>query len=163
MDTVSSGAATASSSDDRAIALAGYLLLLAAPFTAGMTALVAVALAYARRPLAERLARSHYVFQIRTFWTSIFFIGLSVAAAFFAAFVLFGDVMDAVGHQHGLLDYFVASGSAAFKFHPVGVLSLLLAVVSWFVGAGWVAWGALFGLLLVRKMTAASAKPAMPA
>ena len=94
MDTVSSGAATASSSDDRAIALGGYLLLLAAPFTAGMTALVAVALAYARRPLADRLARSHYVFQIRTFWTSIFFIGLSVAAAFFAAFVLYGDVMD---------------------------------------------------------------------
>ena len=147
MDTVSSGAGTASSSDDRLIALGGYLLLLAAPFTAGVTALVALALAYARRPLVERLSRSHYVFQIRTVWTSLFFMLLAAGAALFAAFVLFGDVMDAIGHQHGFVDYFVASGSAAFKFHPVGVLSLLLAIVSWLVGAGWLAWWSVFGLL----------------
>ncbi|HWE46266.1 MAG TPA: hypothetical protein VG407_09580 [Caulobacteraceae bacterium] len=147
MDTVSSGAATASSSDDRGLALGGYLLLLAAPFTGGATALAAMALAYARRPFAERLARSHYVFQIRTFWTSIFFIAVSVAASLFALFVLFGDVAAAVGDQHGLFDYFVASGSAAFKFHPVGILALLIAVVSWLVGAGWVGYWSLFGLI----------------
>ncbi|HEY3813694.1 MAG TPA: hypothetical protein VGL66_10740 [Caulobacteraceae bacterium] len=147
MDTVSSGAATASSSDDRGLALAGYLMLLAAPFTGGTTAIAAVALAYARRPLAERLARSHYVFQIRTFWTSIFFIVLSVAASFFAVVSLSSDVMAAVGDQHNLFDYIAASGSAAFKFHPVGVLSLLLAITTWFAGAGWVAWWSLVGLM----------------
>ena len=147
MDTVSSGAATASSSDDRLIALGGYLLLLAAPFSGGTTALAALALAYARRPLAERLSRCHYVFQIRTVWTALFFLMISVGASLFAAFVLYGDVMEAIGQQHGLFAYFVASGSAAFKFHPVGVLSMLLAIVSWVVGAGWLAWWSVFGLL----------------
>ncbi len=121
--------------------------MLGAPFTGGTTALVALALAYARRPLAERLSRSHYVFQIRTIWTALFFMLVSAGAAFFAAFVLYGDVMDAIGHQSGLVAYFVASGSAAFKFHPVGVLSLLLAIASWVVGAGWLAWWSVFGLL----------------
>jgi uncharacterized membrane protein len=147
MDTVSSGAATASSSDDRMGALAGYALLLLAPFTGGTTALAAMALAYARRPFAERLPRSHYVFQIRTFWTSIFFIAVSVGASLFAALALLGDVMAAVGDQHGVFDYFIASGSAAFKFHPLGVFALLLAVVSWLVGAGWVGYWSLFGLI----------------
>ena len=146
MDTVSSGAVGVSSSDDRALALMGYLLLLAAPFTAGTTALIAVALAYARRPFAERFPRCHYVFQIRTFWTSIFFIVLSVAASFLAVVMLSGDVMAAVGDQPGVLAYLAAAIATAFKFHPVGVLSLILAVVSWFVGAGWIAWGAVFGL-----------------
>lgn len=66
----------ARSTDDKSIALLNYVLLLLGFFTSGITSLVAVVLAYARRSEADPMARSHLDFQISTFW--IGFIGTTV-------------------------------------------------------------------------------------
>ncbi len=67
-DTAFSGGAPAASSDDRNLALVSYGLLFAAPFVFGLTALIAVVIAYVRRPEADPVTGSHYRYQIRTFW-----------------------------------------------------------------------------------------------
>lgn len=67
-DTAFSGGAPAASSDDRNLALVSYALLFAAPFVFGLTALIAVVIAYVRKPEAEPVTASHYRYQIRIFW-----------------------------------------------------------------------------------------------
>lgn len=67
-DTAFSDRAPAASSDDRNLALVSYGLLFAAPFVFGLTALIAVVIAYVRKPEAEPVVATHYRFQIRTFW-----------------------------------------------------------------------------------------------
>ena len=52
-------------------AMVNYGLLIAAPFSFGLLAVLAVAIAYMRRKRAESLARSHYDHQIHAFWTDL--------------------------------------------------------------------------------------------
>ena len=77
-DTAFSGGAPAASSDDRNLALVSYALLCAAPFVFGLTALIAVVIAYVRKPEAEPVTASHYRYQIRSFWIGF---ALSMIAA----------------------------------------------------------------------------------
>jgi len=77
-DTGSSGATARAQSDDRTLAFVVYAMLFLAPFVFGLTALIGVAIAYVRRPEAERLVASHYRFQVRVFWVGF---ALSVLAA----------------------------------------------------------------------------------
>ena len=62
--------APASRSDevDRNLALLAYGLLFVGVFCAGLSALVAVAIAYARRKQAGPLVANHYRFQVFIFW-----------------------------------------------------------------------------------------------
>ena len=60
----------------RLTALVSYGLLIVAPFTLGTLALAAMAIAYLRRKQAGPLARSHFDYQIRSFWTDISLVGL---------------------------------------------------------------------------------------
>lgn len=77
-DTGSSGAAARTQSDDRTLAFVVYGMNFVAPFVFGLTALIAVAIAYVRKPEAEPLVSSHYRFQIRSFWVGF---ALSMVAA----------------------------------------------------------------------------------
>jgi uncharacterized membrane protein len=146
-DTISHGGAAASSDGDRLVAGLGYVLLGLAPFTMGVTALAAAALAYARKPFAESVARGHYGFQIRTFWFALFFAVVAVAAGLFGIWVLYGDVIWAASDQGANLDHFADPGPAAFKFHPTGVLSLLGGAASLAIAVVWVVVSAVFGLV----------------
>lgn len=51
---------------------AGYLLMIAAPLTLGVSAVPAALMAYAARDSAPEWLRTHYLFQLRTFWAGLF-------------------------------------------------------------------------------------------
>lgn len=92
-DTVSSGPAYASSSDDRNLAFVVYGLLFASPFVFGLTALIAVVIAYVRKPEAEPVVATHYRFQIRTFWIAFAFSMLAAMGLMIGIGFLIADVI----------------------------------------------------------------------
>ena len=86
-DTANTGQGRDTSSDDRNLAMVGHALMFASPFVFGLTALMAVVIAYVRKPEAEPLACSHYRYQIRHFWIGfalamIAFVALAVGVVF---------------------------------------------------------------------------------
>ena len=58
--------------DDKTLPVAIYVLYIAAPVT-GITAFIAVILAYVSRKDAPEWRASHYEFQVRTFWLGLMF------------------------------------------------------------------------------------------
>ena len=97
--------------DGRSLATVTYALFIAAFFT-GITAPVAVVIAYLKRGHASALVRSHLDWQIRIFWHCVL--------AGIAIFVLHAVVV----------------GLGAITF-GVGLVFL---VVPWAVGAWWLVW-----------------------
>ena len=69
---------------ERAGAFAGYMMLLAAPFTFGVLAWVALLMAWLRRGAADEVARSHYRHQIRAFVDDAIVLVLSVVVGWAA-------------------------------------------------------------------------------
>lgn len=65
---------------DRNLAMFGYLCLFLTVFFAGVPAVIAAIIAYARKADADPIGASHYRFQIRTFWWSFGLTLLSVSA-----------------------------------------------------------------------------------
>ncbi len=59
-------------SDERQMALIIYILYLI-PFAFGVTHIVGLVLAYANRPTAPDWLKSHYTYQIRTFWIGLLY------------------------------------------------------------------------------------------
>ena len=53
------------------LAMLGYGLLFLSVFFAGLTALVAVVIAYSQRDAAPKRIRTHFNFQIRMFWVAL--------------------------------------------------------------------------------------------
>ena len=79
------------SQDDRVFPIAVYILYLLGLLN-GVTVLIGVIMAYALKDRASELHRTHYVFQIRTFWIGLVVgvIGGVIAAAGFPLLWLFG-------------------------------------------------------------------------
>jgi uncharacterized membrane protein len=73
---------------ERQLVLIVYLLYLAA-YIFGITALIGVIIAHVRFPDANSLLRSHYQFQIRTFWISLLYLVVGAFLAF-AVFPVIG-------------------------------------------------------------------------
>jgi uncharacterized membrane protein len=147
-ETVSSGPSSSSSSEDHLLAALGYLLLLAAPCCFGVSALVAVALAYGRKPAAQPLTLGHYGFQTRIFWIGLVLALLMVLAAAFGAAVLYGDVMAAVREHVSLADYFAAASQLDdIKFHPTGVIALIVSGLLGLATTIWLIVTSVFGLV----------------
>jgi uncharacterized membrane protein len=129
---------------DHLVALAGYVLLFVSVFMVGVPALAALALAYAHKSDTHLLARSHFRFQLRIFWTAILFLGLSlgsVAAA--AAAVLGGDWL------YRLVSHGQAAGSGHLGAWTGGIATLLIiaAVLLTAVAFLWTLGASLFGFL----------------
>ncbi|WP_029908526.1 DUF4870 domain-containing protein [Caulobacter sp. UNC358MFTsu5.1] len=59
--------------DDKTMPLVVYALYLAGLISAGLTGVVGVILAYVSKDAAPDWLRTHYVFQIRTFWLALLF------------------------------------------------------------------------------------------
>ena len=68
-------------SDERQMALIIYILYLAS-FALGITSIVGVVLAYVSRDTAPEWLKSHYTFQIRTFWMSLLYFAVSAVLCF---------------------------------------------------------------------------------
>ncbi len=73
--------------ENRGIAMLNYGLLFTSIFFAGIPALIAVALAYARKSKTGPGLKKHFRFQIRIFWVA-FFIALLAGACGIAGVVL---------------------------------------------------------------------------
>lgn len=81
---------------DEALAFTGYGLMLLSFFFPFIPALVAVVIAYARRPDAPALTATHYGFLIRIFWIGLLLMVLAVALGLGAAGVAVADVFTSV-------------------------------------------------------------------
>jgi uncharacterized membrane protein len=67
--------------DERQMALIIYILLLI-PFSLGVTHIVGLVLAYVSRDTAPEWLKSHYTFQIRTFWLGLAYFALACLSVF---------------------------------------------------------------------------------
>jgi len=65
-------------SDERQMAIVIYILFLVGFATGGVAALVGLVLAYVNRDSAPEWLRSHFTFQIRTFWVGMLYFAISV-------------------------------------------------------------------------------------
>lgn len=69
---------TTALSDERQLALIIYILYLVA-CAGGITAIIGVVMAYVSRPTAPDWLKSHYTFQIRTFWMGLLYFTVAIA------------------------------------------------------------------------------------
>ena len=124
MSLVSELAQPPSSQDaDRNLTLLGYGLLFFAIFFAGVPALIAVAMAYARRREVDRGLRSHLRFQIYIFWVGFALTALATLSGLAAVLSAIVEMVDtAMGARW--------RGWGAFTFHnahfhgPVAAFSI---------------------------------------
>jgi uncharacterized membrane protein len=110
---------------DRNLALVAYGLLFFAIFFAGAPALVAVAIAYARRLHGDPAVRSHFSFQIFVFWVGFALTAVAALCGLGALLILVGTVIrSAVEGNWDSLD------TALFSQSHVGVMMLLAAAAA---------------------------------
>jgi uncharacterized membrane protein len=69
-------------SDERQMAMIIYILYLAS-FACGVTVIVGLVLAYVNRDAASETLKSHYTFQIHTFWIGLLFFSVACVSCFF--------------------------------------------------------------------------------
>jgi uncharacterized membrane protein len=64
------------------LAFAVYICYAIAFFTGGFTSIVGVIIAYVKVGDADPMLKSHYVFQIRTFWLSLLYLVVGIVLCF---------------------------------------------------------------------------------
>jgi uncharacterized membrane protein len=90
---------------DQQLALIVYLLYFAAYIT-GITALIGVIIAHIKIADADQVLRSHYRFQIRTFWIGLLYLVVGAILAFAAigfAILLWWFIWSLVRNVKGVL------------------------------------------------------------
>jgi uncharacterized membrane protein len=133
---------------DRALALATYGMLIAAPLTFGSLGFLAIAIAYIRRGRAEPLARGHFERQIRSFWMDLIVVAIGFICGWGALGAGLGALLVAWG--------FPLPGN--WSPVPFGLGAFVLGViwaVTWGLGLGGLVLGSIFG-----AMRLASGRPA---
>lgn len=115
---------------DRNLALLGYGLLFFAVFFAGVPALIAVAIAYARLRNTQCVVKSHFKFQTFVFWVGFALTLLAALSAVAALVVLVGEIVrGAVDGKWDSLDTVmfdqVHVGVVMVMFGVAGVLAAL--------------------------------------
>jgi uncharacterized membrane protein len=91
--------------DDRGLALAVYILYFVGYFT-GITTLIGVVIAHLQAPSTESAMRSHYTFQIRTFWIGFLYlvVGIILLYHIIGGFILlWGFVWSLIRNIKGIL------------------------------------------------------------
>lgn len=96
--------------EDKTMPIAVYVLYLVGIPTCGLTSLVGMIIAYAQQATASAVMRTHYTFQIRTFWLGL-------------AWMVAAGLLFAVG--------------LPLSFILIGIPMLLLAKLMWAVGIVW--------------------------
>ncbi|MDO1558716.1 hypothetical protein Q0812_04665 [Brevundimonas sp. 2R-24] len=147
-ETAFSGRGHASSSDDRNLAFIAYGLMFAAPFVFGLTSLIAVVIAYVRKPEADAVNASHFRFQIRSFWISFGLAILSAAALLVGVGFLLADLVTlATNNYRGWEAWEAASVDAgALRLHAATVIGLIIFVIAYVSAGLWAIASALFGM-----------------
>ncbi len=127
--------ATANREDevDRNLALLGYGLLFFAIFFAGVPALVAVAIAYARKRNTDCAVKSHFRFQVFIFWVGFALTLLAAFSGLTALIILAGEIIRGmIDGRWDRLDTIVLSqvhvAAVMTLFGVAGVLAVLTGV-----------------------------------
>lgn len=135
---------------ERNLALLAYGLLGVSVFFAGITALVAVIIAYTLHDAANETLSSHFRFQIRIFWIGLGCVALAVVAGVVAAVSSLGALLhqapptdmvrtlDLWGHSIDL---------SGLRITPLVVVSAGVAVSSALLGAVWTILAPAFGFI----------------
>jgi uncharacterized membrane protein len=147
-DTVSSGAAAASSSEDRNLAFVNYALLFVSPFIIGLTALVAVVIAYTRRQTQDAISRSHYRFQVRIFWVGVIIAAVAVLSFLTGVGILISDAFQSATNSGQGWDAWqvAAIDDSDFHFHPISIVFLIAWLVLWAVAGLWTIIASIVGM-----------------
>lgn len=146
-DSLLSGGGAPASSEDRNLAFVGYALLFVAPFVFGVTALIAVVIAYVRKPEAEPALRSHYGYQIHVFWIA-FCLGLIAAlGALFGLGFLISDLIEVVARhsRYDAWDWAAMEGEDV-RVRAVTFIGFGTAVLASVLGGLWLLVASLFGV-----------------
>jgi uncharacterized membrane protein len=132
---------------DHVVALAGYGLLFASVFMFGVPALASVALAYAHHGDAHLVARTHYRFQIRIFWTSVLLLALALGAAVVAGGVAIGKIIGfAQDHLPGISGMMAQAHVSSWSGAATG--GLVAGSIGLFaLAALWTLFASVFGFL----------------
>lgn len=144
-DTVSSGAAARTQSDDRTLAFVVYAMHFVSPFVFGLTSLIGVVIAYVRKPDAEPLVRSHYRFQIRSFWIGF---GLAMVAAIglmTGVGLLFWKLLAAVLADMPTDGWSAVSQELDVSFPVAAFVSLIVAGCAWLATTAWMILSSVIG------------------
>lgn len=144
-DTVSSGAAARTQSDDRTLAFVVYAMHFVSPFVFGLTSLIGVVIAYVRKPDAEPLVRSHYRFQIRSFWIGF---GLAMVAAIglmSGVGLLFWKLLAAVLADMPTDGWSAVSQELDVSFPVAAFVSLIVAGCAWLATTAWMILSSVIG------------------
>ncbi len=147
-DTVSSGTFASPSSEDRNLGFLIYGLLFLSPFLWAFTGVIGVVIAYVRRAEADALMRTHFQFQIRTFWIGVAIMALSLVCLLIGLGFLFNGLFAAATHEGAGWDAWEAAGIGADEvvLRSETFMAFLAAVVLAVIGALWQFAASLFGL-----------------
>lgn len=138
---------------DRALALATYGMLIAAPFTLGLLAMLAIVIAYTRRGRAEPVARSHFERQIRSFWMDVIVLAIGFICGWGALGAGIGAALAASG--------FPMPGN--WSPAPIGLGAIVLGLIwlgTWGLGLGGLVVGSIFGAMRLASGRPAGKTPA---
>jgi uncharacterized membrane protein len=133
---------------DRTIAFAGYGLLAASVFTAGLTGLAGVILAYVSRSQVSPRVRRHLNAQIGIFWVAFVLFVVSLAAGIAATVIEIDDL------RNGSNDYIAGLRILAWtidvsswRLVPEVVGLVVASAVIGLMGALWTVVGPLIGVI----------------
>lgn len=133
---------------DRTIAFAGYGLLAASVFTAGLTGLAGVILAYVSRSQVSPGVRRHLNAQIGIFWVALVLFVVSLAAGIAATVIEIDDLRNGSGVYLAELRLLAWSiDVSAWRLVPQVVGLVTASAVVGMMGALWTIVGPLIGVI----------------
>lgn len=133
---------------DRTIAFAGYGLLAASVFTAGLTGVAGVILAYASRRQVSPGVRRHLNAQIGMFWLAFVLFVISVTAGIAAAVIEIDDLRN-VSHIYLAKLQILAwtIDVSAWRLVPEVIGLVVVSAVVGLAGGLWIIIGPLIGVI----------------
>ncbi len=133
---------------DRTIAFAGYGLLASSVFTAGLTGLAGVILAYASRSQVSPGVRRHLNAQIGIFWVALVLFLISVATGIAATVIEIDDLRNGSGVYLAKLQFLAWTiDVSAWRLVPQVVGLVIASAVIGLAGVLWTLIGPLIGLM----------------
>lgn len=145
---------------DRTIAFAGYGLLAASVFTAGLTGVAGVILAYASRRQVSPGVRRHLNAQIGMFWLAFVLFVISVTAGIAAAVIEIDDLRN--GSHIYLAKLQVLTWTidvSAWRLVPEVIGLVVVSAVVGLAGGLWIIIGPLIGVIRLATQAGEGVTP----
>jgi uncharacterized membrane protein len=116
------------------------------------TAVIGVVIAYVRRLDAPAVERTHYNYQIRTFWVAVIIAAVAALSAVLALFFGLGDVYRLVTRADGFDGWDINAWQSSsldvgeLTIHPMTIICAVVFVVGSIIASLWMMIASIFGL-----------------